>query len=121
MAKIIQQRKENLEVHKYYMTHLSIINAFIPFDLTPKEREVLALFMSFTGKVAEANRFHTSFRKIVKRTLNLSNGGLGNYIKVFKDKEVVDEGLDGILVIKEYLFPEEKEQFYQFKITKEDE
>lgn len=119
--KIIQQRLENLEEHKYYATHLSIINPFIPNKLTNKEREVLGLFMSFKGEMASVDRFSTRFRKEVRRALQLSGGGLGNYIKAFRDKEVISEGLDGVLVIKPYLFPEEKEQFYQFKISKEED
>lgn len=118
--KIIQQSKM-LEEKDYFTTHLEIINPFIPNKLTEKEREVLGMFMSFTGNLAEKDRFATSFRKDVRKELNLSPGGLGNYIKAFKDKEVITEGLDGVLTIKAYLFPENKEQFYQFKLVKEDE
>lgn len=117
----ILQKSLMLEEKDYYTTHLEIINPFIPNKLTEKEREVLGMFMSFTGKLAEKNRFDTSFRKDVRKELKLSPGGLGNYIKAFKDKEVVTEGLDGVITIKPYLFPEEKEQFYQFKLIKEDE
>lgn len=117
----IIQKSMMLEEKDYYVMHLDIINPFIPNKLTEKEREVLGMFMSFEGKLAEKNRFNTSFRKDVRKALNISPGGLGNYIKSFKDKEVVTEGLDGVLTIKSYLFPENKEQFYQFKIVKENE
>ena len=117
----IIQKSIMLEEHDYYTIHLDIINPFIPTKLTEKEREVLGMFMSFKGRLAEKDRFDTSFRKEVRQKLGLSPGGLGNYIKIFKDKEVITEGLDGKLVIKQYLFPEENEQFYQFKIIKKDE
>ena len=119
--KIIQKSIVISEDLDYYSTHLDIINPFIPQKLTEKEREVLAMFMSFTGELAEKDRFGTTFRKVVMQKLNLKPGGLSNYIRIFKDKEVVDEELDGTLHIKNYLFPETEEQFYQFKILKEKE
>ena len=119
VMKIIQ-KSIMLEEHNYYTTHLDIINPFIPTKLTEMERKVLGMFMSFEGKLAEKDRFDTSFRKEVRLKLGISPGGLGNYIRAFKDKEVITEGLDGKLIIKQYLFPESKEQFYQFKITKDE-
>lgn len=119
--KIIQKSIVISEDLDYYSTHLDIINPFIPQKLTEKEREVLAMFMSFTGELAEKDRFGTTFRKAAMQKLNLKPGGLSNYIRIFKDKEVVDEELDGTFHIKNYLFPETEEQFYQFKILKEKE
>lgn len=117
--KVIQKIISNLKGADYYTKHLSIINPFMPVELTPKEREVLGLFMSFKGTLAEEDRFGTTFRKEVKKQLNMSDGGLGNHISALKTKGAVDEGLDGRLAIKQFLFPENQEQFYQFKLIKD--
>lgn len=105
----------------YYSTHLDIINPFIPNKLTSKERAVLAMFMSFKGELAEKDRFGTSLRKIVRKEMKLSPGGLGNYIRAFKEKEVINEELDGSFTIVKYLFPNDNKQFYQFKLLKKNE
>lgn len=113
---IIQKSLMDLSRKDYYIKHLGIINPFLSIELTPKEREVLGIFMSFIGPQAEKDRFGTTFRKEVKAELNLSDGGLGNYLKALKTKKAIYEELDGRLAVKSYLFPEEKQQFYQFKI-----
>ncbi len=114
VIKKVLQLKED----KYYSTHLSIINAMLPVSLTPKEIEVLAAFMSLKGDIANVDRFATSCRKIIKKKLNLSDGGLGNYIKSLKSKGFIKENEEGILFIPKVLFAEEKSQGYMFKIEK---
>lgn len=47
---IIQKGLVGLIGKDYYIRHLSIINPFLPVELTPKEREVLGTFMSFKGE-----------------------------------------------------------------------
>jgi hypothetical protein len=116
--KIIQKSLLELKEAQYYIYHLNIINCFLPVELTPKEREVLGTFMSFKGEIAEKDRFGTYFRKEVKKALNLSSGGLGNYLRQLSDKKAIKENLDGTYTVEEFLFPEEKQQFYQFKIVK---
>jgi hypothetical protein len=106
----------NLDLHNYYVTHLNILNAIFPVKLTPKEIEVLAVFISFEGDLAEL-RFSTTGRKIVKQRLNISDGGLGNYINSLKEKRFIREGTNGLYIIP-LVFPESKEQSYQFKLTK---
>ena len=115
---IIQKSILGLTGLDYYTYHLGIINSFLKEELTPKEREVLGAFMSFKGELVESNRFETLFRKKVREILNISHGGLSNYLKALKDKGAIVEGEDGILKIVEELFPTEPHQFYQFKITR---
>lgn len=117
---VIQRAITDLSRADYYIKHLGIINPFLPTELTPKEREVLGVFMSFTGHLAEGDRFGTTFRKEVKKQLKLSDGGLGNHIRALKNKSAVTEELGGVLTVQKYLFPSENQQFYQFKIIQKD-
>jgi len=95
---------------KYYKKHLSLLNVILPTKLTPKELEVLAMFMSFEGELAN-ERFGTTARKLVKDKLNLSPGGLGNYLNSLKEKKFISNE-DSILPI---LFPNNNQQLYQFQ------
>lgn len=117
--RIIQKSILQLKGAEYYTYHLSIINPFLPIELTPKEREVLGTFMSFKGDLAEKDRFGTSLRKLVKSTLSMSDGGLSNHLTSLKSKGAIQEDLQGIMQVAPILIPEEKQQFYQFKIVQE--
>lgn len=117
--RIIQKAILQLKGAEYYIYHLSIINPFLPVELTPKEREVLGAFMSFKGDLADKDRFGTSFRKEVKAMLSMSDGGLSNHLTSLKSKGAIQEDLQGIMQIAPILLPEEKQQFYQFKIVHE--
>jgi hypothetical protein len=117
--KIIQKGILGLKEAQYYIYHLSIINPFLPIELTPKEREVLGTFMSFKGELATKDRFGTSFRKEVKSMLSISDGGLSNHLSALKGKGAIKEDLNGFIQIASILLPEEKQQFYQFKIVQE--
>jgi hypothetical protein len=117
--KIIQKGIVGLKEAQYYIYHLSIINPFLPIELTPKEREVLGTFMSFKGDLADKDRFGTTFRKEVKTLLSMSDGGLSNHLTSLKSKGAIQENLQGIMQIAPILIPEDKQQFYQFKIIQE--
>ena len=117
--KIIQKAILQLKGAEYYIYHLSIINPFLPIELTPKEREVLGTFMSFKGDLADKDRFGTTFRKEVKTMLSISDGGLSNHLSALKSKGAIREELGGLIQIASILLPEEKQQFYQFKIVQE--
>ena len=108
----------NLNEDDYFKTHLSIINPMLPKQLTPKEIEVLGAFMALKGEVAQVDRFGTTCRKIVKTKLNLSDGGLGNYIKALKDKGFILSNTEGIMYIPKVLFANKDSQGYMFKIIK---
>jgi hypothetical protein len=118
MSNIIQKGILGLKEAEYYIQHLNIINAFMPVELTPKEREVLGTFMSFKGELTKSDRFGTSYRKKVKEMLSLSDGGLSNYMNTLRKKEAIMEK-DGVLIISPFLIPAEKVQCYQFKIVAE--
>jgi len=112
----IIQKQLKLEKNDYYIKHLSIVNVFLPVELTPKEIEVLASFMSLEGDIA-LDRFGTSARRLVMRQLNLSPGGLGNYMKSLKTKGFIMEK-QGDLTILPILHPEAEGQGYMFKLKR---
>jgi len=103
-----------LEKEEYYKKHLLIINHILPIQMTPKEAETLAGFMSLEGDIAD-DPFGTSGRKIVKRKLGISSGGLGNYLDQLKKKGFIILQ-DNKLTILPILTPERKTQGYQFKL-----
>ena len=106
-----------LNEEDYFTTHLSIINPMLPKQLTPKEIQVLGAFMSLKGDIASVDRFGTSCRKIVKSKLDLSDGGLGNYIKSLKDKGFILINEEDIMYIPQFLFADRNSQGYMFKIV----
>jgi len=100
-------KKLQLHTKEYYIVHLYILNALIPVKLTPKEIDVLAYFMSLQGDIGK-DRFGSSARKMVKEALNLSDGGLGNYLKSLKEKGFITENNQ----IPEVLIPSHDKQEY---------
>lgn len=108
-----------LKEEKYYEKHLEIINLFLPVQFTNMEIKVLSVFMSFEGEVAIHDRFGTSLRKIAMSKLGIEAPGLSNYITTLKRKGALIILLNGNLDILPAYLPENKEQFYQFKIIKE--
>lgn len=105
-----------LDKHSYYMKHLHIINHILPVQLTSKDIEVLACFMSLEGDLAK-DPLSTTGRKIVMEKLNLKPGGLGNYIKKFRDNNFIIER-DGKEQILDKIVPDDKIQLYQFRLEK---
>lgn len=100
---------------EYYKKHLLIINHILPVQMTPKEAEVLAAFMCLEGDIAK-DPFSTSGRKMVRERLNISAGGLGNYLEQLKSKGFIYEDSDKILTIIPILIPSKESQGYQFKL-----
>ena len=109
IRKALKLKKED-----YFKKHLLIINHILPVQMTNKEAEVLAAFMSLEGDIAN-DPFGTSGRKIVKERVNISSGGLGNYLDQLKSKKFIYEE-EGKLKILSILIPEKKVQEYQFKL-----
>lgn len=118
--KIIAKKLNDIGNDKYYVKHLEIINPLLPDQsrMTDKELEVLACFMSLQGDLVNKNRFNTVARKEVMSRLSISSGGLGNYLKSFKDKNLIFKNEYDVLEIRPFLLPEEDSQGYQIKITK---
>ena len=75
----------DLSREEYFKKHLLIINPLLPVQLTDKEAEVIAAFMTIESELGKFT-FDTTGRKEVRKMLNLSHGGLGNYIRILKDK-----------------------------------
>lgn len=105
-----------LPTNEYYITHLSLINPLLPVKLTPKEIEVMAIFMSFTGDL-ELDRFGTTGKALVRQRLNLSHPGLANYMKSLLTKGFIRRE-NGNLQILPILHPEKDFQLYQIKLVK---
>lgn len=104
-----------LDRAEYYKKHLLLINQILPVQMTQKESEVLSAFMSLEGDIA-SNPFGTTGRKIVRERMSISAGGLGNYLKILKEKKFVREDENGRYVILPILIPAKYEQGYQFKL-----
>lgn len=104
----------SLEKIEYYTIHLQLVNCVLPIKLKPKEIEVLANFMGFRED-EENERFNSNNRKIIRNRLNISHGGLSNYINSLRDKGVLIKTGKGITLLP-VLQPDEKEQAYMFKI-----
>lgn len=104
----------------FYMKHLLIINHILPVQMSTKQAEVLAAFISLEGVLGE-HKFSTLGRKLVMQELRLDPGGLGNYLRFFKENNYISKNNE----TKEYkinaiLIPSEKEQIYQFKLISND-
>lgn len=119
--KLIQQTLR-LSQTQYNKKHLEIISALLPTNLTGKEIEVLATFMSLDKSITEGDMFNTLARKRVRELLGQSHGGLGNHLKSMLDKSVLikDEETNR-LSMKEFLLPQDDIQGYQIKLVKQDE
>jgi hypothetical protein len=103
-----------LSREEYYKKHLFLINHILPIQMTPREAEVLATFMSLEGDISR-DPFGTSGRKIVREKLNISSGGLGNYLEQLKSKGFIIDKEKELSIIS-ILIPEKKVQGYQFKL-----
>lgn len=116
---MIITRNLRLPKEKYFEIHLSLINPLLPVTLTPKEIEVLARFMALEGDIA-TDRFGTSAKKIIKQELNLTDGGLSNYMGSLKRKTVLYINPAGVLTIQPAMLCDDTEQQYQFKLQNQD-
>ena len=105
-----------LERKEYFKKHLLIINHILPTQMTKREADVLAEFLSLEGELAK-DPFSTTGRKIVMRETGIKPGGLGNYLDQLKEKNFILENPETKeLTILPILRPSDKEQLYQFKL-----
>ena len=104
-----------LSKEEYFKKHLLVISPLLPIELTEKEIEVLAAFLMLEEDLKDFV-FETSGRKEVRNRLQLSHGGLGNYIRRLKDKGYLLEQ-DGKTRILDILKPQPNWQGYQFKLS----
>lgn len=105
---------KSLELGKvsYYIKHLDIIDAFLPYSLTKREREVLGNFMAIGSDYV----FDKESRKVVMDRCGLDFGGLSNYIRSLRRKGVLRKD-GGRYVIMDYVIPNSDYQGYKFKIV----
>lgn len=117
----IIQKGLTLLPRDYYLTHLSIINSFLPTKLTEKEIQVLAGFLSLDKSITDGDMFNTYARKIVKDSLQgMSSGSLSNYLSSLIAKGFLEKNeITKRITVKEFLLPEDDWQGYQFKIIKQ--
>lgn len=101
----------------YFRVHMEIINPLLPIKLSPKEIEILAIFMTFTGTL-EQDKFSTTGKKIVREKLKLSHQSLSNYIASLVKKGFLVES-DNKLELRPILFPHKEEQTYLIKLINE--
>lgn len=115
--KILKNTKYGLG-NKYYKQHLSIINPIIGMKMTSKEIDVLSAFMALPDDLVKKHRFGTTARKIVMETLELSPGGLGNYLNSLNKKDLIFKNDYDVYEIRPFLIPENEVQEYNFIIGK---
>ena len=117
----IIQKVLKLSKEEFYKKHLLIINHLLPVQMTKKEAEVLAAFISLEGDLAK-DPFSTTGRKIVRDRLKIQPGGLGNYLEQLKIKKFILEDKETKnLTILPILRPNPNNQIYQFKLQVENE
>lgn len=115
ITKILSLSKED-----FYKKHLLIINHILPVQMSTKQAEVLAAFISLEGEL-EKHRFSTLGRKLVMEKTGLDPGGLGNYLRFFKDNNyVIENPISKKLEVISILIPNSKIQTYQFKLIAND-
>ena len=115
----VVQKLFNVSHDKYYLLHLTIVNAVLPIKLTDKELEVLSSFMALDKSITEDFYFNPVARKRIINKLGLSTAGLSNHIKSMIDKGfLIKNNITGNITIKEFLLPENDGQGYNFKINK---
>lgn len=116
MNKIVKTLR--LSKKEYYITHLMLINPILPIKLSKKEAEVLAHFMMLEGDLKIMPFCYTGRQKI-KDELSLSNGGLSNYMRAFREGNFVYEDKNKIEKILPILYPDSAHQEYNFRIIHE--
>lgn len=108
----------NLNRLEYYKRHFKIVNSVIDsIHLTDKEVDVLAAFLAVDEKLVEGDRFNTLIRTLVKKKLEISHGGLGNYLNSLVKKKFIHKTRTGKLIINPSIIPSVPKQSYQFTIN----
>lgn len=114
----ILQKTLKLSKVPYYTRHLTIMNAVLDLDLTSKEIDVIASFMSLGKEMTSTSVFNTEARKRVMKSLKISTGGLSNYVRALTGKGFFTLGEDKKpLGISSNLYPEESLQGYKLKLV----
>lgn len=88
-----------LDKHTYIRMYVRIVEAISPLDvLTSREIDVLSMFLSFEGEVAEQSRFSGNFRKVAMDKLGMKTAQMTNILKELRKKEVIrkEGGIDTV-------------------------
>lgn len=110
----------SLNREDYYTKHLQIVNTLLPVQLNKKEIEVLSLFMSMYNP--EYGMFNSVTRKKVMERLQLSSGGLSNYITSMTNKGFLQRNtISGIVKVRDFIMPDNKGQEYIIRVTNNEE
>lgn len=99
------------------MAHLELINCILPVKTTPKERELLASFMSKPGE-----KFSPKNKKQVKEELGIHNNQMSTLIRLLIDKGFLREKEeDGLLEIHPNVLLNGDGQQYEFTYILDEE
>jgi len=98
---------------EFYKIHFGITNFMFPMKLSEKEIEVLSAFLGELSEFTKDDMFNTFVRKRVREKLNLSHGGLGNYIGALKKKRVIMEDESKKLIVNPAILPPEEHLGFQ--------
>ena len=102
--------KKVLDVNtkQFFQMYVNIVTGIIKTDLSPKEKEVLACFLSLDENIIKDDIINPLSRKMVMEELNIKPAGLTNYItsmveqKVFKKDPITKRySLNPFLNLKE--------------------
>lgn len=102
--------KKVLDVNtkQFFQIYVNIVTGIIKTDLSPKEKEVLACFLSLDENIIKDDIINPLSRKMVMEELNIKPAGLTNYItsmveqKVFKKDPITKRySLNPFLNLKE--------------------
>lgn len=97
----------------FYRVHFGISNFIFPVKLSEKEIEVLSAFLGEHPELTKDDMFNTFVRKRVREKLNLSYGGLGNYLRDLKEKGYIVAGENGKLQVRPEVLPPEEHLGFQ--------
>lgn len=121
MVKIVE-KKYLLPKKEFMIKHFQIINTLGDFQLTNKEIEVIATFLSLDTKIIEEDVFNVTARKLVLEHLNISQASLSNYLKTLIDKKfIIRNEITGNIKMNETIVPTMPIQGYKIKLELKDD
>jgi len=104
-------RKElEIEGSDFYLTHLKLINALLPVELTNKEMLVLSRLLYFNFTESLIKKYKGNYRKYIRNILNLSSSSLFNYLSKMIKNGVIVNGDTG--EVNQLLIPENTQEYY---------
>jgi len=103
---------------EYLKLHFFIINPMFPVQLSNKEAEILASFLSLDKSLIEEEVFNPLTRKRVMESKLLSPGALGNHLKTMLSKGFLTRNeVTNKISVNPMCLPSYPSQDYNFKLT----